>query len=475
MKIFCTLLLLFVSLWLSAQDSEVNSAMIMTGPIRVTQTVPSKVLLSKVYLSEIALTAEDNAGDIIVTSILSDGNSYVASDPPANVDGNKLTWKFDSMNRGEKKILKISLNPTVEGNITCCTKVTSVPMCCVTSYVGKAILSIKQKGPELVRLGETVLYETVVKNIGSAVAENVSVVDEFPKALTHSTYKNKVGYILGNLAPGREEVVTFSFQASQRDKIRNTVSAQASNARTVRAFADTTIVLEEMKLALTCPPSSYLRKEISSTIVLSNPGDTRLENIVLTAYLPDTVKVLIRDGTFEVQEKTLVWKVENLIPGLEKSYSFSVISEEIGNHPIHVQAACSGKGLLVKETCATQWKGLPALSIEVVDSHDPLMIDQETDYIIHVTNQGTAEDTNVKVVAQFPIHMTPVEAWGPTEHKIEGKFVLFTPYMVLKMKQVLPFKIRAKAAQAGDARIKIFLYSNLLQEPVIEEESTQVY
>jgi uncharacterized repeat protein (TIGR01451 family) len=123
----------------------------------------------------------------------------------------------------------------------------------------------------------------------------------------------------------------------------------------------------------------------------------------------------------------------------------------------------------------TLWKGMPAVLLEVVDTEDPVMIGDETTYDIKVTNQGTSPDRNVQITARFPDNLKALTASGATAGTVEGATVTFEPYDELGPKESISYKIRAKGVNEGDARVKVFLTSDLLKKPVPEEESTHVY
>jgi len=92
-----------------------------------------------------------------------------------------------------------------------------------------------------------------------------------------------------------------------------------------------------------------------------------------------------------------------------------------------------------------------------------------------VTNQGTSADRNIQVIARFPNNLEPVSATGASAGAVEGTNVTFEPYDELNPKESISYKIRAKGAVEGDARVKVFLTSDLLKKPLPEEESTHVY
>ncbi len=121
------------------------------------------------------------------------------------------------------------------------------------------------------------------------------------------------------------------------------------------------------------------------------------------------------------------------------------------------------------------WKGQAAILIEVVDTPDPILVGEQTTYTIRVTNQGTADDRNIKIVANFAKQIDPVSAAGATAGTVSGKNVTFAPVATLAPKQSVQWTITAKGASTGDHRLKVEMTSELLTSAVTEEESTHVY
>ncbi len=117
--------------------------------------------------------------------------------------------------------------------------------------------------------------------------------------------------------------------------------------------------------------------------------------------------------------------------------------------------------------------GISALLLEKADNPDPIQIGETTTYTVKVTNQGTADDTNVKVVVEFPAELDPVSA--SNGGVVSGKTVTFPPFVRLAPKQAFEYSIIAKGAKAGDARVKFVRTSDGIPAPTTAEESTRVY
>jgi uncharacterized repeat protein (TIGR01451 family) len=80
----------------------------------------------------------------------------------------------------------------------------------------------------------------------------------------------------------------------------------------------------------------------------------------------------------------------------------------------------------MQSACDTVVTGISALLLENADDPDPVGVGESTVYTVKVTNQGTADDTNVRLVVEFPAELDPVTASDAGE--VAGKTVTF--YMI---------------------------------------------
>jgi len=111
----------------------------------------------------------------------------------------------------------------------------------------------------------------------------------------------------------------------------------------------------------------------------------------------------------------------------------------------------------------------------MVDTVDPICVGETTIYRICVTNRGTSEDRNVKLVLKFTNELQPEAANGPTTASISGGVVTFEPIEVLAPKQSVEFSIVVKGVSGGDARAEAILTSESLTAPVTSVEGTHIY
>jgi uncharacterized repeat protein (TIGR01451 family) len=111
----------------------------------------------------------------------------------------------------------------------------------------------------------------------------------------------------------------------------------------------------------------------------------------------------------------------------------------------------------------------------VVDVSDPIAVGQNETYVITVTNQGTAPDTNIRVTATLEESMGFVSASGPTNGALAGDRVVFEPLQTLAPKASATWRVVVKALEPADARFMVLMNSSNLGRDVGETEATNFY
>jgi hypothetical protein len=161
---------------------------------------------------------------------------------------------------------------------------------------------------------------------------------------------------------------------------------------------------------------------------------------------------------------------------LAANASVDVCATFVSEGPGTPRFAATAKGACAKPvstTCQTVIVGVTALLLEKADNPDPISIGETTTYTVRVTNQGTADDTNIRMVVEFPGEIMPVAASnGGT---IEGRRVTFPPYPRLAPKANFTYTIQARGEKICDCRVRFIRTSDGIPAPTSAEESTRVY
>lgn len=421
-------------------------------------------------LCHVATNAD--VGDVVVTDIIPDGAELVSPTPKHTREGNNLIWRFNAMDAGQVNTIRIKFKPVKVGDLRSCATVHALPRVCMVVMVGKPKLSITKTGPETAVIGNVLQYTVTVSNPGTMLARNVVVTDTIPVGLAHSSGDKELTWNIGDLAPKSQRTLTFTvkLKAVAKGIHCNKVVANSSNAGSVNAEACTKILQPGLKVSKSGPPLQFLGKAASYTIRVTNSGETTLHDVRVTDSAAAATTISSAAGA-SVSRQTAIWTIPTLDPGAAKTFNVVLTTMTPGTHPNSVSVS-TREGLTGSDKVDTVWEGISALLITVEDSPDPILVGESTTYTIRVTNQGTADDSEIKLIANFGAENTPIAA--SDGGKIDGKTVTFN-YPKLSPKQSFTYTITAKGESKGDHRLRVTRTLKDIPKPTNAEESTRVY
>lgn len=440
------------------------------GPVQLAKVMPPHAHLGDTFEYHLVLTALDCVGNIRVTDHLPGGATYVRSDPPARVNGDHLTWNLNPMDSGQELKIRVWLQADKVATLSSCATVSADPRTCASLNIGFANLTVKKSGPETAQVGSVINYDIVVVNKGTTEAHDVVVTDTIPEGLQSSDGQKTLTFKVGDLAPNQPRSIPVSLKAVTRGRHCNTVAVASSNAGKAADEICTTVLQPGLNLIKTGDQERFLGRRAAYRIQLHNTGDTTLTNVVVTDTVPETTSLVSAEGAV-INGNQAVWRIESLAPSERKTFDLLLTSTTPGRH-CDVATVTAGGGLQDRAEFCTVWRGIPAVLLEVTDDPDPIQVGEEATYTIRVTNQGTADLTQIAVSAQFQPQMAPLSS---PQGSVSGQEVKFPMVGRLEPKQSLTYTVRVQGVKAGDARNRVVLTADTLTAPVVEEESSRVY
>jgi len=442
--------------------------------VRLEKSAPAVVSLNEPFDYNYTVTAKDKVKRVVVEEQIPVGAKYVSSDPEAEVSGSNVTWTLYNLEKGDRVPLKLTVSPSQVADLSSCATITAFPAACTTTSVGVPELAIVKTTPnQQVLLGAGVPWNITVTNTGNFCAYDVVVTDTLPAGVAHASGQKTLTTELGTLAPGESRDITVNTETTAIGEHCNVAQVSSSNAGSAKDDACIVVVEAGLEVVKEGPPMQFVNKEASYKITVTNTGDVPLSDVVVTDTVPAQNRLLSAPGA-QINGNTAIWTT-SLGAGESKSFDLNVLGLQGGTYCNQVSAASAAYGLSGSDQACTDWRGYPALLIEVIDTEDPLLVGQQTTYVIQITNQGTASDTNVTLDVVLPAELKVVSASGDTQGTISGNNVKFAPYATLQAKQIIEFRVVAEAVAEGDARFRAEMNSDLLRTPVPEVESTQVY
>lgn len=453
---------------------ETMSDVIQTPLYTLTVSVPKEVSIGDTILFNYNIIAKDDLESVQLIERMPEGCELISSQPEVKQDANTLTWEFDKIPNGGAKHVQLKLKAIGTGMVKSAAYLTPIPLARVQTKVGEPKIAIEQSAPPMVQVGQAIDLKITVKNPGTFVAKEVEVTYPIPEGITHTEGMTKLMFPIGDLPEGESRSFNVPIVATKRGTHDNIIAVATSNAGLETDTFKIKVVEPAFKITQKGPDQVYVGKPAEYAITVENMGDMPLSNLQLTNVAP-TPLMLLDASKGEVQNNRARWHIPSIEIGESVTHKVVITSPTAGSFSNSATVSDQKNGLTDTASATTLWDGMAALSLEMVDNKDPVIIGEQTTYVVVVNNQGSAPDANVSVKLTFPDELLPVNTQGPTTGVIKGKTVTFAPISKLGAKQTVKFHIHAQSKAEGDARVKVELKSNAIKEPVIEYESTRVY
>jgi len=451
-----------------ARGAGMDNVAVFDGELfRVRKEYVSGSSVGGEFTYRIYLEALRDLGDIELEERFGPGGEFVGAQPSPNAGGEPPSWEYASMNAGETKTFDVTVRPDNEGAFKVCSVVEADPRLCLELVAGQPRLNITKTGPSRAEVGETVEWNVVVSNTGTAKAENVVVRDELPagfRATSSTTHR------LGTLQPGQSREYTVTAVARETGEFVNTATANYPAGPEVSDDAPIAVVQSAVSIEKNGPAEEFVFKPASYSIVVNNDGNTTLENVTVMDELPPNA-TLVEAGGGAVEAGTITWTIPRLPAGQSRTFNVRLFASSPGttNNVARVEA----KGLTDQANVRTQWFGVPGVQIEVIDSKDPIAVGEKTIYTLRVLNQGQFKPVSSTLKVNFSDNIRPLSVAGE-RGTINGQNVTF-PSATLEPGEDLILEITAEGAEAGQGKARLEFSADFLASPYIEEEPTNVF
>jgi uncharacterized repeat protein (TIGR01451 family) len=229
-------------------------------------------------------------------------------------------------------------------------------------------------------------------------------------------------------------------------------------------------------LALECvtPREALPHRPVEICLIARNPGTGPTAKAAIRLSLPANASVInVSDGGVASQQ-VVTWELPNLEPKASRKVCLRVNAPEPGLLTFDAVATAANINP-ARSSCFTKVTGVPAVLLETVDLEDPIEIGGQIIYRITVTNQGSAELTNLKLDFHLPTNEEFVVGDGPTAIRKTETSISTDRLLTLAAKDRAVWRVTVKALQPGDVRFKIDLTSDQFEKPITQEESTRLY
>ncbi len=467
-----------VSVKPAASQARSSDVIFKSNQIKVTKTILEQASVGGDLKYRIRIEALDDVKNVRVVEAIPSGVQFSSANPPASLSGGNASWNFPSMRRGDTQNIDITVKPTAEGDHRICSTVTVDNAFCLDFFAGQPKLEVVKQGPSSIELGEEATWSVTVTNNGSAAATNVVVTDTLPDAFTPTS---NLRQNIGDLAPGETKTVTYTAKAVKQGNFQNRAVAsydgsgpdgRGSAGASPAASAPIAVVQSGIRVRKSGPAEAYVFKPEVFQITIENTGDTDLKNVRITDILPQDSSVA-DNGRGRVSGNAIGWMIPNLPAGSSQLITTEIAATRKGESTNTVKLL-TANGLEASDSVTTNWLAVPGVTVSITDSKDPIRVAEATTYTLQVRNQGDFEPVSGTVTVTFSDGIKPTSVAGDAQGRINGQTVTF-PRTTLEPGKDTNLSITAEGATIGAGRAVMKFSADFLTDPIISEESTNVY
>lgn len=443
----------------------------------IERAAPASVSVGQEFNYTIKATniSSGNLEDVVVTDAPAQGFKAASATPkPTSAQDNTMRWELGKLAPGESRTIQITGSATGVGMLKNCVSAEYAKRACLAVNVVEPKLELVKTMTSEVIQCDPIVVTFAVTNNGTGVAKNVVITDELPEGLLTKDGKSTIKATVGDLAAGESKNYKIELKAQRTGEFTNV--AVATGGANLKSESQAKVVVRKPVLTIdkTGPEKVFIGRNATYGIKVTNTGDGEARDLIVTDTLPVNSKYVSSSPEATVVGGKLTWNFGTLNPDQSKTISVVVAPNGAGRltNSASASAFCAET---VTDTVQTAVNGIPAVLLEVVDVTDPVEVGGTTTYVIRVTNQGSADDNNIRIVCNLEETMSFVNATGSTRATKTGQVVEFAPFATLKPQDSATWNVTVKAEKAGDVRFTVQMNTDALTRPVDETEATNFY
>ncbi|HWY88305.1 MAG TPA: hypothetical protein VNX28_16455 [Gemmataceae bacterium] len=423
------------------------------------------------------------ANQVRVEDEIPPGTRVVFADPQPVVQSDRTVWVIPVLPAGAEKRLKIELEAQGGGDLVGTTSAmvsvaAGIRIRVEATRIEQGRLSLVVKGTAPVPAGFPVVFEIVATNHGKQALTGLVLHGSLPAGLTHPAGK-EIEADIGELGPGATKSYKIPVTAVEAGHHTIEVKIMAPNGLEAGGQGNVQVTQANAAgLSIRQSPSVrlFLDREAELRIEVTNHQAQGLTNVAVLDSLPEGVEFIAASdqGLFRPDARMVHWLIDYLAPAQTKTLRLRVEAKAAGQFANAVAARTEAQQE-IQSVAKVQVEGISDLVVKISDRENPIEVGKAAMYEIKVTNQGSAPATGVQVQATLSDGMAPSQARGPTNHRVEGRQIIFASLPRLQPQGQAIYYVSALAQAPGDQRFSAQVVSDQDGSPIAREERTFVY
>ncbi len=408
------------------------------------------------------------AEGVSIQTQLPDSVTYQGAVPAPSMSSDRMIqFEIGDLAAGSERRIVIDLIPERPGPVDLETRAFFAASTKSAMQVRRPEVVIESHAAETVVVGEEVEFQVILKNVGDGVARDVVLTPDFPSA---AASESRPAPETTSLRGSESQEYRFTARATEGEWLVGQFVAVTADGRQVETESRVRILHPALQVHINGPRGGFVNQEGEYEIVVSNPGDTTIEQGAVTLRVPEGLRVTaISDQAHsEDNHRTLVWCLEPLAAGKSRSLMVKAVAAQVGPHRQTVVAEGSPR-LVARDEHLTLIFSRANVDLSVTNRREANEVGAAESFTVRVQNHGSRVAEQVSVQVVLPDAMVPLES---SKYAQDGQRISF-PALQLKPGQEEKLEFQATGVTAGDFAVRARLESDFSRTPIVAE--TTVY
>ncbi|MAH40311.1 MAG: hypothetical protein CML08_02780 [Puniceicoccaceae bacterium] len=381
-------------------------------------------------------------------------------------------WSFKDLKAGDTQTLALFLRPEKAGDFQAQSIVRMEQSLTLTLSPGQPQLALSLIAPDQIERQRKGTWELSLHNQGTAVAQSVLLSAHLNGAFDAIS---PIRYEIPQLDVGATRSFSIEATAQTQGTFENEFSATFKHSTPETeslVSAATRVVQSGIQVDALSAAQAYVFKPEIIDLHIRNTGDTDLESVRITQVLSEHHSIIDAGGG-RSNGSAIGWLIPKLPAGSTQLIRTQVTAVRPGESSVHTRVR-TAQGFESSDTIRTEWLAVPGVTVSILDAKDPLTVGESTEFIVRVRNQGEFEPVTGTIELHFSDALRPTAILSEIKGSLSENRVRI-PEVKLYPERDLEFKISAQALKAGSARTDLHFMADFLTQPLINQESTNIY
>lgn len=318
-------------------------------------------------------------------------------------------------------------------------------------------LTVEKIAPREIQVNQPADFQIIIRNAGRVTANNVQVFDQIPDGtefITAVPQPNRSGandlrWDLGEMRPGQEKRVSLQLKPTRPGEIGSVAQVTFATQASMR----TLVTKPVLQIQHSAQPKVLIGDNAIFDITVENKGDGPANNVIVQQDVPEQLE--FSDGSAGIE-----YPIGTLGPGQSKKLKLALRAAQIGRLKNVVVATADG-GLRAQH--ALDMEVIAPQLVATAQGPSRKFLNREATFQFSVENKGTADATNVELVARLPGGLKFAGAnnrgrYDPNSNAVYWSLAELTPTVVGSV------EVKTVPTESGDQKIEFEAVADLKQK-----------